>query len=30
MELEDVKKEIKTGELTSNKFGGKSKVWNHF
>ena len=30
MELEDVKKKIKTGELTLSKFGGKSEVWNHF
>ena len=31
-ELEDVKKKIKTGELTlSNfEFGGESEAWNHF
>ena len=30
MELEDVKKKMKTGDLTLSKFGGKSEVWNHF
>ena len=30
MELEDVKKKIKTGELTLSKFGGKLEVWTHF
>ena len=30
MELEDVKKKIKTGELTLSKSGGNSEVWNHF
>ena len=30
MELEDVKKKIKTGELTLSKFGGKLEVWNRF
>ena len=30
MELEDVKKKRKTGELPLSKFGGKSEVWSHF
>ncbi|KAL0179893.1 hypothetical protein M9458_025335, partial [Cirrhinus mrigala] len=30
MELEDVQKKIKMGELTLSKFGGKSEVWKHF
>ena len=30
MELIDVKKKTKTGELTWSMFGGKSEVWNHF
>ena len=30
MEMDDIKKKIKSGELTLSKSGGKSDVWKSF